>query len=71
MIAGTLTSKGQVTIPSKARKALGLKAGDRLLFEVLDNELRIRPVHHRRASELYGAFKATRQHPGTDNGNAA
>ena len=28
----TLTSKGQVTIPTKLRSALGLKRGDKLVF---------------------------------------
>ncbi len=28
-----ITAKGQTTIPSKVRQALGLKSGDRILFE--------------------------------------
>ena len=31
-IEATLTSKGQVTVPAALRKALGLKAGDKLVF---------------------------------------
>jgi len=30
----TVTSKGQVTIPAAIRKALGVKEGDQLVFEV-------------------------------------
>ncbi|MGI8608975.1 MAG: AbrB/MazE/SpoVT family DNA-binding domain-containing protein [Candidatus Dormibacteria bacterium] len=30
----TLTSKGQVTIPADVRKALGIKKGDQVVFEV-------------------------------------
>ncbi|GJE57035.1 AbrB/MazE/SpoVT family DNA-binding domain-containing protein [Methylobacterium thuringiense] len=32
VIEATVTSKGQVTIPSSLRKALGLKVGDKLVF---------------------------------------
>jgi AbrB family looped-hinge helix DNA binding protein len=31
--AATLTSKGQITIPSEVRTALGVKAGDKIVFE--------------------------------------
>jgi AbrB family looped-hinge helix DNA binding protein len=33
MIAATLTSKGQITIPLEVRRALGLAQGDRVVFE--------------------------------------
>jgi len=44
-----ITSKGQVTIPLEVRRALGVRAGDRLLFENLKMEngeagVRVRPV---------------------------
>lgn len=32
-ITAKLTSKGQITVPHQVRRALGLHAGDRLLFE--------------------------------------
>jgi antitoxin PrlF len=32
MAVATLTSKGQITIPSQVRRALGLEAGDRVEF---------------------------------------
>jgi antitoxin PrlF len=32
MAAATLTSKGQITIPSRVRDALGLEVGDRVEF---------------------------------------
>ena len=33
-IAATVTSKGQVTIPKQVREALGIEAGDRVVFRV-------------------------------------
>ena len=34
----TLTSKGQMTLPSAARMRLGLEAGDRLLVTIIDDD---------------------------------
>jgi AbrB family looped-hinge helix DNA binding protein len=39
-----ITSKGQITIPVEVRRILGVKAGDRLLFEKDGDGVRIRPV---------------------------
>jgi AbrB family looped-hinge helix DNA binding protein len=33
-VAATVTSKGQVTLPKSVRQALGLEAGDRVIFRV-------------------------------------
>jgi len=38
MLASTLTSKGQATIPVEVRKALGLKPGDILTFKLKDHQ---------------------------------
>lgn len=35
---------GQITLPAEARKALRLKEGDYLDAEVIDGELRLKPV---------------------------
>jgi AbrB family looped-hinge helix DNA binding protein len=39
-----LTSKGQITIPREIRRAMGVQAGDRLLFESDKEGIRVRPV---------------------------
>jgi AbrB family looped-hinge helix DNA binding protein len=44
MLHSTVTSKGQTTIPEKIRRALRIKAGDRLEYEVEGDRATIR-VH--------------------------
>jgi len=39
-----VTSKGQITVPVKVRRALGVQAGDQLLFEKDGDGFRMRPV---------------------------
>jgi AbrB family looped-hinge helix DNA binding protein len=44
MPTATVTSKGQITIPAKVRKALGLKPGVRIdFYETADGEYTLRP----------------------------
>ncbi len=43
-IIGKVTSKGQVTIPSKARRALNINAGDEIIFEVQNNNMTVRKL---------------------------
>jgi len=53
MPTGTVTSKGQITIPKPIRTALGLKTGDRLSFTLLDDgSIELRP----RSSDLLALF---------------
>lgn len=35
-VSAKVTAKGQVTVPKRVREALGLSAGDRVLFRVVD-----------------------------------
>jgi len=44
MLYSTLTSKGQTTIPARIRDAMRLKPGDRLIYEITADGVRIR-VH--------------------------
>jgi len=39
-----ITSKGQITVPNEVRRALGVRAGDRLLFEERAGEMRVLPI---------------------------
>ena len=40
----TVTAKGQVTVPKAVRKALGLRKGDRLSWEVDNGAARVKVV---------------------------
>ena len=55
MVQSAITSKGQTTLPKSVRKALGVRAGDRVRYVILDNEVRILPV--RPIDRLFGALK--------------
>lgn len=48
-----ITSKGQITVPRDIRRALGVRPGDRLLFEEEGDEVRVRPVRTRSPFEKY------------------
>ena len=52
----TLTSKGQTTVPREIRKLLGLKENDRILYEVEDGKVAIKPAPS--LDELYAIFKS-------------
>ncbi|MBI4570514.1 MAG: type II toxin-antitoxin system PrlF family antitoxin [Chloroflexi bacterium] len=55
----TITTKGQVTIPADVRKALGLKARDRVAFRLEDQAVRV----ERASSSIvagYGSVKLRR-----------
>jgi len=48
-----ITSKGQITVPREVRRVLGVRAGDRLLFESHGREIRVRPVRGKSAFSKY------------------
>lgn len=39
-----ITSKGQITIPHEIRRALGVRPGDKLLFEKTGDDVMVRPI---------------------------
>ena len=55
MITSAITSKGQTTLPKPVREALGVEAGDRVRYVILDNEVRVLPM--RPIGRLFGALK--------------
>jgi antitoxin PrlF len=48
-----ITSKGQVTVPHEIRRALGVRPGDKLLFEKVGHSVRVRPVKNINPFEKY------------------
>lgn len=60
MSEATITSKGQVTIPSDIRKALGLTAGERVVFTQLDDGTTVMRTKTRSILDLKGMLKPTR-----------
>jgi AbrB family looped-hinge helix DNA binding protein len=56
MSSVTLSSKGQVTLPSEIRNHLGLHAGDQLLAEERDGTVVLRPVKYK---DFFAACEAT------------
>ena len=55
MLESAITKKGQTTLPKPVRDTLGLQAGDRVRYVVLDGEVRILPV--RPIRRLFGVLK--------------
>ena len=48
-----ITSKGQITVPREVRRILGVRAGDRLLFESDAKGIRVRPVRNQNTFSKY------------------
>jgi len=57
MLASSITSKGQVTLPASIRKKLNLKPGDRIVFTLKDNRIIAEPVSGD-ISSLFGLIKS-------------
>jgi AbrB family looped-hinge helix DNA binding protein len=60
MSEATVTSKGQVTIPADIRKALGLSAGERVVFTRLDDGTTVMRSKTRSIVQLKGMLKSQR-----------
>lgn len=54
MEKATVTVKGQVIIPAKIRKKLGIKKGTRMTFREKDGEIIIRPVSEEYIKRMAG-----------------
>jgi len=48
-----ITSKGQITVPREVRRALGLRAGDRLVFESVGQNVLVRALKTRSSFSKY------------------
>lgn len=48
-----ITSKGQITVPREVRRVLGVRTGEKLLFESDGKGVRVRPVRSRSAFSKY------------------
>ncbi len=48
-----ITSKGQVTVPREVRQILGVRAGDKLIFENDETGVRVRPLRSQSAFSKY------------------
>jgi AbrB family looped-hinge helix DNA binding protein len=48
-----LTSKGQITVPKRVREALGVRAGDKIVFEQNGDNILVRTVRPKGVFEQY------------------
>ena len=62
-----ITSKGQITVPRDIRRALGVRPGDRLLFEDDGAGVRVRPV---RSESPFAKYRRV-GNPGIPSGREA
>ena len=62
MASATVTSKGQITIPKEVRDRLELRAGDRIVFVMDGNDVRLRPAKSD-VTDLYGLLQVKGQRP--------
>lgn len=61
MSLATVSSKGQVTLPAKVRKKLGIRSKDKIQFLIRENEIIIKPLRSFR--ELRGTINPKKGDP--------
>ena len=57
---GTLTEKGQVTVPAAVRRRLGIKPRDKVVFRIVGDRVELAPLSLSLA-ETFGAVKPRKQ----------
>jgi AbrB family looped-hinge helix DNA binding protein len=62
-----ITSKGQITVPHEIRRALGVRTGDKLLFEKAGDMVLVRPIRTESPFEKYRGIGT----PGVGRGKKA
>ena len=68
MAQSTITGKGQTTLPASIRRALPLKAGDRIVYEIQGDGVVIRPQPG--AMAVFGALRPSEDQSGVTFGQA-
>jgi AbrB family looped-hinge helix DNA binding protein len=59
MLSVKVSTKHQISVPSAARRALGIKAGDRLTVEVREGEIALKPRTGSAVDRLRGSGRGT------------
>ncbi len=59
-----ITSKGQITVPREIRHALGVKPGDKIIFEQVGKDVSVRPV---RSTSVFAKYRGI-GNPGVPSG---
>jgi AbrB family looped-hinge helix DNA binding protein len=59
-----ITSKGQITVPREVRHALGVKPGDKIVFEQNGKEVSVRPL---RSKSVFAKYRGI-GNPGIPSG---
>jgi AbrB family looped-hinge helix DNA binding protein len=54
VLSAKVSTKNQISIPSEARRRLGIEAGDRLSVEIVDDSLVLRRRPDRASDRLWG-----------------
>ena len=57
MITAKISANGQITLPKKVRKALAIQTGQRVLFQITENGVLLRPLGRSRAEALAGSLR--------------
>ncbi|MEN2981608.1 MAG: AbrB/MazE/SpoVT family DNA-binding domain-containing protein [Thermus sp.] len=66
MVKGRISSKGQVTLPKRMREALGLGAGEEVVFELREGGVFLRPRRKVPLEALQGRLRSKVAFPGEE-----